>query len=167
MPRGVYDRTKTKEQRDAEKTKAGKKAAKTAAPKRKYTKRTTTAAPVEPETPKGSGQAHDGGGWAAKDVFSGSADESFFLLTEVRCNLATLMQVAAKHDTPSVQAEIEAHVGILGQLREKLLDVGGSSETSEVEASEETPNGVTAPAVRQASVPLPPPPPVAPVLPTH
>lgn len=151
MPRGVYDRTKTPEQRAAEKTKPGKKAAKAGAPKRKYTRRAAVETSATKPSPSQNGP-----------------DLTFFLMGEVRNNLATLMQVSERFgDLPSVKAEVEAHVGIIGQLREKLLSV---DDDVEIEMSDDevqgAPNGVTAP-VHQAAVPLPPPPSVAPVMPTH
>lgn len=156
MPRGVYDRSKTKEQREADKTKPGKKSAKSAAPKRKYTRRAAAVSKASSPAAKSQGQ-----------------DTGFFLMGEVRNNLAILMQVSERFgDLPSVKSEVEAHVVILGQLREKQLSVSDDSEAladesvAEEEEVQDAPNGVTAP-VRQASVPLPPPPPVAPVLPTH
>lgn len=155
MPRGIYDRSKTKEQREAEKAKSEKKSAKATTPKRKYTRRTVEVSGASSPT-KAQG-----------------SDTGFFLMGEVRSNLASLVQVSDKFgDLPSVKSEIEAHVAVLGQLREKQFSFSDDTEVSadesvvEEEEVKDAPNGVTAP-VRQASVPLPPPPPVAPALPTH
>lgn len=161
MPRGVYDRTKSKEQRAAEKKAAEKKGVKAAgAPKRKYTRRAVSAADVTKMSTKASGP-----------------DTVFYVLGEARCNIASLMLVAEKFsDLPSVKAEVDAHVVLLGQLREKLLSIDTSTASDEAhEEEEETapapqaaaiPNGVSAVTAAQTSVPLPPsvpmPPPVIP-----
>lgn len=167
MPRGIYDRTKTKEQRATEK-KPEKKSAKAAAPKRKYTKKAAQSVVVV-TNPLVKAYASD----QVPYYKHASLDHSFFLLTEARSNLAVLMQVAEKFgDMPTVKDEVEAHVGIIGQLREMLFTVNNSVDSSEVSANEmvdeevlPAPNGTIS--ARQTSVPLPPPPPVAPALPTH
>lgn len=168
MPRGIYDRTKSKEQRAAEKAPAKKGAKAAAAPqKRKYTKRAT----VDASSVKSAKMSN------SKVQKHESADVSFAMITEVRANLAVLAQLGDKfQDTPSLQTEISAHVELLGKLREKAFahDEPVNTELVGEEVEETTPiaatsNGATA---YQGSVPLPPPPSVPtavppPPIPTH
>ncbi len=157
MPRGIYDRSKSKEQRAAEKAPAKKSKAAAAPQKRKYTKRATANVSAEKMS-------------APKAAMS--ADMSFAMISEVRQNLAVLAQLGDKfQDTPSLQSEVSAHVELLGKLREKTFAIEEASndttavETEEVEEAAPVaaaPNGTAA---YQGTVPLPPPPSVASVLP--
>lgn len=168
MPRGVYDRTKTKEQRSAEKNHGahghGKKSAKTAtaaAPqKRKYTRRATANVNTGAE-PKAY----------AKHI--STPDDSFALMTEVRQNLAVLSQLGDKFsDIPALHTEIASHVDLLGKLREKAFttddnssgvgEVSYSANETEEEDHQEAAPVAAAPVANgagsyQGNVPLPPP----------
>lgn len=168
MPRGIYDRSKTKEQRASEKAKAEKK---DAAPKRKYTRRVPVAvseSPVKHDTKK-------------SPVKSTGPDTDFFLMGEARANLNTLVQVSTLFgELPSVKTEVDAHVEVLGQFRKKLLNQDTetplvSSDHTEAGAEEEVGgddqsvvtapvHNVQLPTVRQSPMAMPP---VAPVLPAH
>lgn len=147
MPRGVYDRTKTKEQRAAEKKSGGapKKAAKAAAAPKKHGRKASAKASAGPATTKTT-----------------SVDREFTLMNEVRVNLATLTNVADKFGAlPGVKTEIEAHVQLMGTLRQQIF---GNEETETTVS-----NGTTAqPAYQAPAVPLPPTPTIAaPPAPTH
>lgn len=163
MPRGIYDRSKTKEQRAADKSGGTKKAAKTAAnaPKRKYTKKASL-----------PGVAHDMSMLKEAVPVQGGIgmalirDHSYFAMQEVRANLSTLTVVADKFsDLPSIKTEIEAHVNLLGTLREKVFAdpeqflPGEPAQEVEHEAEEQEapPVAVSQAAPYQGSVPLPPP----------
>lgn len=161
MPRGVYDRSKSKEQRAAEKAGSSKKAAKAAgAPKRKYTRKAQL---PNAELKAGSGSLEKmvpGEGVAVAFL----RDNTFFAMQEVRNNLSTLKIVADKFgDMPSIYTEIEAHVALLGSLREKAFSEPvqevseASTPESDPETEEEEQLPVAAAAPYQASVPLPPP----------
>lgn len=168
MPRGIYDRSKTKEQRASEKAKAEKK---DAAPKRKYTRRTPVVAQeyvAKYEDKKAYAKASN-------------PDTDFFLMGEARSNLNTLMNVSTLFgDLPSVKSEVDAHVEVLGQFRKKLLSQDTentslvSSNHAEAASDEEVEDdqsvvqtpiaNVPLPTVRQSPMAMPP---VAPVLPAH
>ncbi len=172
MPRGIYDRSKTKEQRAVEKSKADKK---DATPKRKYTKRV-----LQPAVTLNNTEALAYDTWkTAPQKKSIGPDADFFLMGEARNNLATLMNVSALFgDLPSVKAEVDAHVEVLGQFRKKLFiqdeapqrvvsDDGGNSD-EEVGADDQSvapapiPSSVQLPTVRQSPMA-----PITPVLPAH
>lgn len=169
MPRGIYDRTKTKEQREVDKTKPVKKASKIAsAPKRKYTKRTVVSDPTEAsfekmESSLGTAKTFMGMDSSGLGKFP---DAVFFQMTEARQNLSVLAHIGDKFgNLPIVKEEIEAHLSILGQLREQYFTSGGTpEEVSEVNQEEVAPPNGTTP-VHQVSVPLPPSAPV--ILPTY
>lgn len=111
MARGQYDRSKTKEERALDKT---------ASPKRKYTKQTTKADIVGlPNSQK-------------IDPFMGVyyKDKDFMLMQEVRSNIGVIMMVAEKFvDLPSVKNELDAHVSLLGKLRERVIGDALSTES--------------------------------------
>jgi hypothetical protein len=162
MPRGVYDRTKSKEQRAAEKEpKTAKKGAKAAPQKRKYTRKAV------------AGQTTSNSSEKFASSFATSSDGAFLLMNEVRSNLTVLSQVKeAFGDLPSVAGEVDAQVSALGQLRAKIFSAAPdeASETVEEEVLEDEAPAVVSNGVASAtSVPLPPgavalPPPA---LPTH
>lgn len=150
MPRGVYDRSLTKEQRAA--LKEGK------TPKRKYTRKAaavTAAAPKRKYTKRTD---------ASPEKATSNSDSAFVLMGEIRNNLASLSQVQNTFGTlPSLAEEAEAQIVVLGQIREKLF-----SEQSESakETAESVDDGEIVDEVQAHPVHLPPPPPIAPVLPT-
>jgi hypothetical protein len=156
MPRGVYDRTKTPEQRASEKKAPAKKTAKAAsaaAPqKRKYTRKATAAVDSVVKS-------------VAKHT--STPDDNFALMSEVRQNLSVLSSLGDKFsDTPSLKSEVSAHVDLLGKLREKVFV---TDEPAAVVEDEEEAASVAAVSngtgSYQGSVPLPPPPSVGSVLP--
>lgn len=168
MPRGVYDRTLTKEERAAMKSGGGKKAAKAAkpakataaAPKRKYTKKASLPGVAHDSMLKESAPPVKGGiGMALL------RDNSYFAMQEVRANLSTLTMVADKFsDLPSIKTEVEAHVSLLGTLREKVFAEPAQETNDEPaqdaehdEEQEAPPVAVSQTAPYQGSVPLPPP----------
>jgi hypothetical protein len=154
MPRGVYDRTKTKEQRAAEKEPKAKKSAKAAPQKRKYTRR-AVAQDVSPPKESGRGLAT-------------SSDGAYLMMSEVRQNITVLNQVrTAFGELPSVASEIDAQVVALGQLRDKIFG-GAAEETVEVAAEEVDEEASVAVSNGVASAPLPPSVPLPPLpIPTH
>ncbi len=148
MPRGVYDRTLSKEERAVMKAAKDKKAAK-GAPKRKYTRR------VPVEALKGSSNKSQ-----AKSMTS-TSDGVIAIMNEVRNNLATLANVrSAFGEMPSLADEAQAQVQVLGQLRDKLVEVEAAAQA--VTEDENVQNGVSG----QDSVPLVPPPQIVTALPT-
>lgn len=132
-----------------------KKAAK-GAPKRKYTRRVPAT-----ESLKGSGSSYKS---SAKSLTS-TSDGVIAIMNEVRNNLTTLAQVRnAFGEMPSLADEAQAQVSVLGQLRDKLVEVEAAAQadnTAETE-DENVQNGVSG----QTSVPLIPPPQVVTALPT-
>jgi hypothetical protein len=179
MPRGQYDRSKTKEQRATEKATVSKKATKTAtataAPaKRKYTKKALVEKSLSAAPVKG----------VIKSALIGQAlitrDNDFLLLQEARANLHMLVAVADKFgDLPSVKTEAEAHVQLVSKLRERVfddvlpkaeeLDVSEAQTTDEGSEEEETQTASNGASAYQTTVPLPPPTTIAPppVIPAH
>jgi hypothetical protein len=159
MPRGVYDRSLTKEQRAA--TKEGK------TPKRKYTKRAAVAA-----APKRKYTRRVDASQVKAFSKSANPDSTFVMMGEVRSNLVTLSQLRTTFgDLPSLSQEADAQISVLGQLRDKLFNeqVEVADTSNEVSSeTEHTDDGEeTQPQNGTIQVPLPPPPPVVPILPTH
>lgn len=161
MPRGVYDRSKTKEQRAAEKAAEGK----AAAPKAKKGGRPKKVAAAAPAAPK----AKKGGRPRKAEVLGKSvalvAPESNTLY-EIRSNLQTLASLGPSSE---VQAEIKANVELLAAKRREVVGLTRDEQAAEASASveEETEEEPAAahvaapvPAVPyQNSIPMPPTPP--------
>lgn len=153
MPRGVYDRSKTKAQRAAEH------------------KATASAAPTTSTAKKATGAKRGPKpGWKAKAVArqtqnqtasstsratQSNSGDSFQAFNEIRSNLATLNSLAERFsDLSLIKEEVQANVGILAMLREKHFP-----KDEEKTASQETvtsSNGLNQSTEYRATVPMPP-----------
>lgn len=150
MPRGVYDRSKSKAQRAAEKKTAAPAKTKTAAApaKRKYTKRADkTATKVNTE----------------KVATLGA--QNWFGLSEARQNIAVLTECARLFsDIPEIKTEVAANVALLTRLREEAFPTASEAEET-VEVEEPAPVKASSNGVAQGIIPLPPAPAPLPVPP--
>lgn len=149
MPRGVYDRTKTKAQREAEK--AAKGAAPAAKTKGKPGRKPGSAKVTKSAAPAKTAEAKVSYGTDAIGLFA-----------TVRANLDTLNALSSRFpDVVSIRTEIEAHIEVMSNLRKQVF---GSGETQAQTESTETvvetasaSNGTTAAAPQYPStVPMPP-----------
>lgn len=155
MPRGVYDRSKTKSQRETEK----KTATTAAAPKGRRgrkpgsTNKTASTASVGTASTSQASTRQSGG--------------SFEAFNEVRQNLVTLQSLANHFPSPQLTAEVAANVEIMKALREEYFPQKTASSTETVvqqtAPQETTQNGISS--IPSTVPPLPP----APVIPpmTH
>lgn len=137
MPRGIYDRTKTKAQRTVEKVN------KPVTPTKKKTKKTDKLPEVinlVPSIDKGN-----------------SFPDDIYLMSEARANLDVLNRVAEKFANVSeVDEEISAHIQILARLSKKVFSSIQEEQESNSDSSEPS-NGVT---VVSTTIPLPSVPPI-------
>lgn len=149
MPRGVYDRTKTKAQREAEK------AAKGAAPAAKVK--------GKPGRKPGSKVTKSASPTKTAESRASYGGDALGLFATVRANIETLTIVQDKFGTtiPTVGPEIAAHVEIMTNLRKQVFGSGEKqAKTESTETVVETApasNGTTAAAPQyQSTVPMPP-----------
>ena len=170
MPRGVYDRTLSKEERSAMKKNGGpaKKVAKAGksadAPKRKYTKKSGKLL-VDSNKDFNLTEYHPTKAAGTEYHASMFKDDQYFAMQEVRANISVLTMVVDKFsDLPSLKEEVEAHIALLGTLREKAFaEPNRAKDTHDEPAQDdetetgEDPNTVAQSAPYQGSVPLPPP----------
>lgn len=152
MPRGVYDRSKTKTQRAAEKASDHKT---DAAPKRRGRKpgsKNAASASTAPQQVKGSG--------GNRATYTG---DGFTEFNEIRSNLVTLNSIATTFggNLPGVKEEIQANVQLMSELRQKHFPTA-RTETKETEAVQ---NGTSQSQQYSSTVPLPPSP--VQVIPPH
>lgn len=155
MPRGVYDRSKTKAQRETEKKSTGH--AVHAAPAAKVK--------GKPGRKPGSGTikaktASPAKATASKQSVSYGTD-ALSLFSTVRANLETLTLVADKfgHSTiPALAVEVSAHVDIISNLRKQVFGTNETQQSTETvaEAAQAPSNGISAAPQYQTSVPMPP-----------
>lgn len=147
MPRGVYDRSKTKAQREAEKKAHGAHAAPATKVKGKPGRKPgSVAKSASAKTSPKTAEARVSYGNDALNLFS-----------TVRANLETLNTLADKFgDIPTIKTEIAAHVDVISSLRRQVFGTGESQASTETVA--ETSNGTTAATAPQfaQSVPMPP-----------
>lgn len=164
MPKGVYDRTKTKEQREAEKKAApakkvsakapaaakAPKAAK-AAPKAAKAVKTATlktpALPTLPEVPETQVAVFD-----LSQFFAHQAHHNLGVLGGLRQALAS--SGCQPELLGKVDVEIVANLEILATARERMTahlnDTASTVEETQEEAAEGSSNGVSAPALPPA-----------------
>lgn len=151
MPRGVYDRSKTKAQRAAEHKTETKTA--DAAPKRRGRKPGSKNAVTAAAAPQAA---------AKSSTRTTSSIDSFVEFNEIRSNLATLNSLASTFkDVPGVKEEIQANVALMAELRQRYFPVKAKSESTE----EIVQNGTQQTQQYTSTVPLPPSP--VQVIPPH
>ncbi len=152
MPRGVYDRSKTKTQRAAEKSHA--------APAAVSSNQNTKKAAGAKRGPKPGFKRKAQNQASSTETFTKNASANmetathpFHSFHEIRSNLETLRSLSEQfRDLPMIRQEVEANVGILGMLRDQYFPQRTSEqqETAQQQPAQATSNGVT------ASIPLPP-----------
>lgn len=143
MPRGVYDRSKTKTQRSAEKSASH---STTSAPKgrpgRKPGSKNKTATSTETIVSQNTQARQGGGGYEA--------------FGEIRQNLMTLNMLAPHFASDALKSEVAANIEVLGDLREQFFPKQQSVQNQAISTEQvASQNGVTQ--EYRPTVPLPPP----------
>ncbi len=174
MPRGVYDRSKLKKNKGAEKkAESTETVAKVAAPKGKPGRKPGSKNKVQKTSAPAVHLAEAAPGMAQVQ----KSYSELYLISEVRNNLATLSLIADKFGTsvPGVQDEMATQVGYLTRLSKDVFGIAEAAPAAaDAEDEEETKaeqqaapsNGVSTQSY-PTTVPMPPSPVTVPSIPSH